>query len=248
MPVLFILITLVLSIITFVTWRRLRDARRADTIRNFTLPQGLYQKLQQRHPDLTLKDCQLVSMGLRQFFMAYLKSGKKYVSMPSQVADDLWHEFILYTRNYEMFCQKAFGGFLHHTPAAVLGSAKQSNAGLRRCWQQVCRDELINPAKPTRLPLLFALDAKLGIANGFLYAADCRAPQLNRNPADASVIHCGADFMASSSSDGDGGGYDFGDSSDSDRSGDSGGSDGGGDSGGDSGGGCGGGGCGGGGD
>ena len=28
-------------------------------------------------------------------------SGNKYVSMPSQIADDLWHEFILYTREYK---------------------------------------------------------------------------------------------------------------------------------------------------
>ena len=34
----------------------------------------------------------LVSRGLRQFFLAYLMSGKRYVSMPSRVADELWHE------------------------------------------------------------------------------------------------------------------------------------------------------------
>jgi len=39
--------------------------------------------------------------GLRQFFLAHLKSGRRYVSMPSQVADGLWHEFILFTKNYD---------------------------------------------------------------------------------------------------------------------------------------------------
>ena len=47
------------------------------------------------------KDSALVSQGLRQFFLAYLMSGKRFVSMPSQIADDLWHEFILYTRDYD---------------------------------------------------------------------------------------------------------------------------------------------------
>ena len=98
--------------------------------------------------------------------------------MPSQVVDDLWHEFILFTRDYGAFCQRAFGQFLHHTPAVKLGGERGDNEGLRRVWWYCCLEENINPRKPTRLPLLFALDAKLGIANGFVYRLDCgRAPR-----------------------------------------------------------------------
>lgn len=235
----FFIVTFILAIITLITLRRLRAARYADTIRNFPLPHGLYQKLQQRHPNLTLKDCQLVGMGLRQFFMAYLKSGKKYVSMPSQVVDDLWHEFILHTRDYDQFCKKAFGSFLHHTPAAVMSDNQKSSAGLRRCWWHACREELINPAKPMRLPLLFALDAKLAIANGFIYAPDCNAARLSQNPANNTVIYCGTDFNPAVGADGDGSFDGWGDN-DSKSSGSDSGSDGGSS---DSGGGCGGGGC-----
>jgi hypothetical protein len=158
-------------------WRRNVRAQREAHVRSFFLPKGLYEKLQKKHPQLTLKDCELVGRGLRQYFLAYLKSGRKYVSMPSQVVDDLWHEFILYTKNYETFCSKAFGEFMHHTPAASLGAEKHSNAGLRRCWVYACREELIDPIKPTRLPLLFALDAKLAIAGGFVYSKD--SPEFN---------------------------------------------------------------------
>jgi hypothetical protein len=139
--------------------------------------------------------------------------------------DDLWHEFILYTRAYEAFCGKAFGGFLHHTPAVVLSPDKRDNEGLRRVWWQCCKEENIDPRSPLRLPLLFAIDAKLGIADGFVYKPDCKALQ----GSEAGTIHCGADFSDSSI---DGGTDGFAD----------GGADGGGD-----GGGCGGG-CGGGGD
>jgi hypothetical protein len=66
---------------------------------------------------------------------------------------------------------------MHHTPAASLGAEKHSNAGLRRCWVYACREELIDPIKPTRLPLLFALDAKLAIAGGFVYSKD--SPEFN---------------------------------------------------------------------
>ena len=185
---------------------------------------GLFEKLRAKHPQLTLKDCQLVAQALRQFFLAYLRGGRQAVSMPSQVVDGLWHEFILYTRNYGTFCSNAFGRFMHHTPAAVMGGDKRSNAGLRRCWWLCCRAENINPKQPTRLPLLFAIDSKLAIVGGFSYVPDC-GPQKAKAGDGGAAIYCGGDFGSSSV---DGGTDGFGD----------GGSDGGGDRGGD-GGGCG---------
>lgn len=166
--------------------------RREAFIRQAELPRGLYEALRKRHPGLSLKDCQLVGNGLRQFFLAHLKSGRRYVSMPSQVVDDLWHEFILHTKNYDAFCGKAFGRFLHHTPAAVLASTdRQVNAGLRRCWWFACLEEHLNPRQATRLPLLFALDSKLGIAGGFAYVLDCGGV---RRENDGGTVYCGGEF------------------------------------------------------
>ncbi len=226
----FVFLSIGLALVAFAIWREWRSLQRADFIRNFQLPPGLFRKLQARHPDLSFKDCQLVGKGLRQFFLAYLAGGLKPVSMPSQVVDDLWHEFILYTRQYEAFCKSAFGAFMHHTPAVVMGSDQSGNQGLRRCFYFACRDENINPAKPLRLPLLFAIDAKLNIPNGFRYVADCSS--VRRQGDDGTMVYCGGDF-ASSSSDGGSDGF-------ADVSGDGGSSDGGGGDGG----GCGGGGCG----
>jgi hypothetical protein len=226
--------------VSLVLWRRQQRARREAYIRDFTLPKGLFEKLREHHPDLSLKDCQLVAQGLRQFFLGHLKSGKKYVAMPSQVVDDLWHEFILYTKNYQHFCRHAFGSFLHHTPAVVLNKGQQGGAGIRRTWYYACREENINPRVPTRLPLLFALDSKFNIPNGFIYVPDCSGVrrQTNGGDAGAGATYCGADLSAAAggcggdSSSDDGGSSCFGGDSD-------GGSDGGSD-------GCGGGGCGGG--
>jgi len=179
-------------------WRQLRRARRADFIRSYTLPRGLFDKLRGHHAQLSQKDCQLVAQALRQFFLAYLAGGCRPVSMPSQVVDDLWHEFILYTRNYDDFCRQAFGSFLHHTPAVALGGEKRSNEGLRRCWWHCCHAENINPASPTRLPLLFAIDTKLHIAGGFCYAPDCGPLRAQPGDGGAIVIHCGGDFGSAS--------------------------------------------------
>ncbi len=239
---------LILSTITLLWWRHQQRQAREAHIRHFRFPKGVYAKVIALHPQLTLRDMELVGAGLRQFFLAYLKSGEQYVSMPSQVADDLWHAFILYTKNYQEFNRKAFNRFLHHTPAAAVSSNEKSNAGLRRCWQVLCKEENINPLKANRMPLLFALDTKFNIVGGFHYVPDCTGVRREGDGADA-LMYCGVELGAASSGDDDGIGNawsDTGNSGSSDGGGDSG-ADGGGDSGGgDSG--CGGGGCGGGGD
>ena len=215
--------------------------KRAEYIRTYAFPKGLFQKLTERHPEMEPRNAALVLRGLRQFFLGCLKARGRYVSMPSQVADDLWHEFILHTREYSAFCQKAFGGYMHHTPSAVLGPDRKTNEGLRRIWWWACKDENINPARPARLPLLFALDAKLGVANGFVYTPDCSVLRRNGKGSD----YCAGDFSDSGV---DGSTSGFGSSDNASGTWDSlaGDSGSGGDSSGGSG--CGGGGCGGGGD
>lgn len=228
--ILFLATSVVLLIGLTILWSHWRKLARAELIRTYTLPRGLLDKLAKKRPSLALKDRQLVARALRQFFLAYLKSGYQFVSMPSQLADDLWHEFILYTREYEAFCKAAFGRYLHHTPAIVLGGEQQSNAGLRRVWWYACLEENINPRRATRLPLLFAIDGKFGIEDGFKYAADCEALRMRGD----STVHCAGDFSSSGCGGGAGG---FGEPG-AGGSDPAGGSDGG----------CGGGGCGGGGD
>lgn len=213
-------------------------------IREAPLPRFLQRKLRETYPQLSTRDCELVERGLRQFFMACLRSKKQFVAMPSQAVDALWHEFILHTQAYKFWCRNALGFFLHHTPAEALGARARHNDGLRRCWYWACKEESINPKQPSRLPLLFALDAKFAIPGGFTYVPDC-SDIARKSDAGGSGgdTYCGTSFSdgSHSGSSGDFGGADsF--SSSSDGGGDS--SDGGSD-GGSSG--CGGGGCGGGG-
>lgn len=182
---------------------------RRQFIREARLPGMLVGKLIAAYPQLTPRDAELVLRGLRQFFMAHLRSDRKFVSMPSQVVDAAWHEFILHTAYYQQWCQSAFGRMLHHTPAEVLGRDARRNDGLRRTWYWACKEESIDPRKPTRLPLLFALDAKLGVANGFHYVPDCGA--IDR--AADSGTQCGSSFSSSDAGAGDAGGLGGSDSS-----------------------------------
>lgn len=195
-----------------------QESARRQFVREARLPPFLLDKLRDLYPQLQPRDTELVVRGLRQFFMAHLRSNRAFVGMPSKVADAAWHEFILHTQAYQQWCRYAFGGMLHHTPAEVLGRSAKRNDGLRRTWYWACKEESIDPRQPSRLPLLFALDAKFAIVGGFSYVPDCGA--LDR--AADSGAHCGTSFSDGGSGSGPGDSSGFGGSESS--SGDDGGS------------------------
>ena len=218
------LLLLVTSILAFGALRAWENSRRRQFIREARFPPYLVTKLRTKYPQLSAGDADLVMRGLRQFFMAHLRSQRRFVAMPSQVVDFAWHEFILHTRAYELWCDTAFGKLLHHTPAEVLGRDPKRNDGLRRTWYWACKEESIDPRNPRRLPLLFALDKKFDISGGFTYVPDCK--DIDRQ--SGSDAYCGTSFGDSGGSvagDGAGDADGFGGS---ESSGGEGGSDGGG--------------------
>ena len=231
------------SLLAVVLWRVWARWQHEKVVREAPLPHYLKIKLRGIYPQLSDKDIYLVERGLRQFFLACLRSKKAFVAMPSKAVDAMWHEFILHTQAYKDWCELALGWFLHHTPAEALGKQAKGNDGLRRAWYWACRDEAINPKAPSRLPLLFALDAKLAIAGGFTYQADCRdirrKSAAGEGYAGDGGAYCGSDFTDGAYS-GDADGFGGLESGSDDSSG--------GDGGGDGGSSCGGSGCGGGGD
>jgi hypothetical protein len=184
--------------------------RRAAFIAGFDYHRLLDKRLAQRRPGLDPGQRREVLAGLAQWFEICRQAGRRPVSMPSQAADDAWHEFILFTRNYQAFCHQALGRFLHHIPAEAMASPTQGTIGIRRAWRLDCRLEGIDPRKPDRLPLLFALDAALSLPDGFHYRLDCLAGGGN-GAYCASHIGCcsgcstgGSDSCGDSSNDGGG--------------------------------------------
>jgi hypothetical protein len=81
-------------------------------------------------------------------------------------------------------------------------------------------EENIHPKRASRLPLLFAIDAKLQIVGGFYYVLNCKG--INKLGESESAVYCGGDM---SSADFDGSTEGFGDSffGDSESVGDTGG-------------------------
>ena len=170
----FIFAALLLALFWLV-WRKWRQAGQALFIERFPLQERLDRRLAARRPELDATQRAEVLEGLRDYFLISNTAGRRMVAMPSQAVDDAWHEFILFTRQYEQFCHRAFGRFLHHTPAEAMTSPTQAGDGIKRAWRLACAHESIDPKAPDRLPRLFALDARLGIAGGFVYQIDCLA-------------------------------------------------------------------------
>lgn len=191
----------------FLLWQRWRRSAQARYIANFPLHSLLDTRLAARRPELDAAQRTGVLDALRDYFIFCHQAGRRMLAMPSQAVDDAWHEFILFTRQYDSFCRHAFGRFLHHTPAEAMSSPTQASNGIKRAWRLACRHEGINPRQPERLPRLFALDATLGIAGGFVYQLDCMAARHGGDGTGycASHIGCGGGDGGSDSSSGDSG-------------------------------------------
>jgi len=149
--------------------------KRTKFIDNYIFPVAIKNKIKGKYPHLTEDNLYYVGKALRDYFHVCNLAGKRMVSMPSQVVDEAWHEFILYTNKYDSFCKKALGRFLHHVPAEAMPTPTLAKEGIKRAWRLSCFREKIDPTTPHKLPLLFAIDAQLGIANGFFYTRDCKA-------------------------------------------------------------------------
>ncbi len=174
MKLVIVLLVCGLIVATISWWRSLLRQRDAF-IDGYPYSKFLDRRLAARRPELNEEQRSLVFDGLREYFQLCRMANKRLLAMPSQAVDDAWHEFILFTRQYQQFCARGLGRFLHHTPAAAMRSPTDAQDGIKRAWRLACQRAGIDPRRPQSLPLLFALDALLGIADGFVYQLDCLA-------------------------------------------------------------------------
>ena len=152
-----------------------------------------------------------VAQALRSYFLVHAQAPRALAGMPSKAADALWHAFILDTRAYHAFCRRAFGAYFHHVPASRMRPGVGREAGLRLTWRLACRQEGINPARPTRLPLLFRIDTAVGWPNGNTFSLDRlrQPPAADANGSGFGGYACSGDGLVgdgpqSSTSAGDG--------------------------------------------
>ena len=155
--------------------------KKSDFINTYPFPSRVYTTLQKTYPHLVEEEIEEIIQGLRDYFYICTKANKKMVSMPSQAVDEAWHAFILFTKLYESFCQKAFGKFLHHHPAEAMKTPTDAQKGIQLAWRIACQKENISYYAPLKLPNLFSIDSRLKIENGFTYSLNCTKEENNTN-------------------------------------------------------------------
>lgn len=199
---LFLFVSVGAAVAGGVVYFRLRRVQRAQFIREYAFPERITRKLQETYPHLQTEQILDAQNALRDYFQVCRIAGRRQVAMPSQAVDVLWHEFILFTRYYKDFCQRAFGRFLHHTPAEAMSSPEHAQGGIKRAWRLACRLENIKPQQPDRLPRLFALDEQLQINNGFRYQLNCAAAlaAINAGTQQTGGVYCASHIGCSSCS------------------------------------------------
>lgn len=106
------------------TFKRLRRTARRRYIQDYEFSAGYLRKLQDELGDRATA-LRAVD-GLRAWFIACLYAENDVIGMPSKVVDVAWHEFILRSREYAAFCERAFGRYLHHAPDDTLDVSSHS--------------------------------------------------------------------------------------------------------------------------
>jgi hypothetical protein len=168
--------SIIFGIALLATYTLLKKRRTAqlEFIRSYNFHPTLEKKVKEKYPHLNESQIETVFECLRDYFTFCNQAKRRMVAMPSQVVDVAWHEFILFTKAYEAFSKKAIGRFLHHTPTVAMKSPTLAEDGIKRAWRLACAKENIDPATPSRLPRLFAIDALLKIEDGFNYSINCK--------------------------------------------------------------------------
>lgn len=139
-----------------------------DTLmKEFSFPPKVAKKLKEKYPKASSRDIEAAFLGAVSYFVLCKKYRNNNIPMPSVVVDDVWHEFILHTRDYEAFCKEFLGFFLHHVPndddqKIDEETAKEQMVSL---WILACQEEGFDPASPLARPSLFYADVLFKVRN-----------------------------------------------------------------------------------
>lgn len=78
------------------------------------------------HPDITEDEYEWRLFELKRYF--FMNSIMKNTPMFSADVDEIWHEMLMFTRQYETFSDRYMGKMLHHTPNLNPEPAPQDRA------------------------------------------------------------------------------------------------------------------------
>ncbi len=93
--------------------------KKISYIKNYQIPLHVLEDFHEKTQIQQNEQILLIIKGLKLFFiMCLLNKGNKIpVVMSSKYIDELWHSFILDTKEYQKFCRHFYHDIIHHIPA-----------------------------------------------------------------------------------------------------------------------------------
>lgn len=171
---------IILGIIMFIFIGK-DKSKRYTYIDEYQLPNSINNVLKNVYSHLTDEDIEIIKQGLKEYLKLYVLSNNRgRIILPSQVIDIAWHEFTK-TVEYQEFCIKAFRFYLNRSLVNEMLDKRFLDNDLKVVWTLACKKEDINPIEPHKLPLIFSIDTKLKIDDGYKYTIDDREDDLYFN-------------------------------------------------------------------
>lgn len=90
------------------------DLAKYEDLFNYQAP-FLEEKLFKSGKFSSKEEYDIAFLELKKYFLLNEITGLS-LSMTSTQVDEVWHQFILFTKQYHTFCEKFFGDYIHHVP------------------------------------------------------------------------------------------------------------------------------------
>lgn len=96
--------------------------QRIELINNWNMRDIAYRLV--KREGLKEQEVQEAIIEFKKYMIIHLVTGKT-IAMSSDIVDLVWHQFILFTKEYHEFCFSVFDEYIHHSPATDTKKPKQ---------------------------------------------------------------------------------------------------------------------------
>ena len=159
---------------------------RAAAVDAHTIGEAVLDRFRVAHPEVAAEDVPLVVAATRQWFRVLGSRPGGEPAMPSRAVTGLWAAMVADDETWASFCAGALGDTPVHREPPDAGEDAGA-ADLARTLAAARRDE---PDAASGLPLLFRVDAAVGILNARRYLADCGGGgQCHPSPGVQCLVH-----------------------------------------------------------
>lgn len=92
-------------------------------LEDYEIPQGVLDRLCNKRPfsQMSKREIDECILEIKKFIglLVINKNKNRRIEMVSELIDEIWHTFILFTKEYETFSLQIMNGFIHHMPNTI---------------------------------------------------------------------------------------------------------------------------------